>query len=198
MWKDLVALWKLARFYLKGKAGLILLGLFTSVIFSLTSLATPYITKFLIDVVFYAKRGDLLLPLLIICGIILIVLFLAGIFSNFILVNTFEQAKLLMRHDLFRRLQRASIDFLSMQRSGELNYRIFGDTETIQRFFDQLLITLPNDFLFITIISSIMINWNSRVALFVFAVLCLQVLVIIGFQKPLLTYALLQKGKCVW
>ncbi len=195
MWKDLVALWKLTKIYLKGKAGAILLGLFTSIIFSLTGLATPYITRFLIDVIFHANRGDLLLPLLIICGIILIILFFTGLISDYVLVNAFERAKLLMRHDLFRRLQKASVDFLSMQRSGELNYRIFGDTEAIQGFFNQLLIALPIDLLFIVVISSIMTNWNLRMALFVLAVLCLQVLVIIGFQKPLLAYALFQKGK---
>ncbi|AEG16665.1 Xenobiotic-transporting ATPase [Desulfofundulus kuznetsovii DSM 6115] len=195
MWKDLVALWNLAKIYLKGKTGAILLGLFTSIIFSLTGLATPYLTRFLIDVVFHASRGDLLLPLLIICGVILIILFFTGIISDYVLVRTFERVKLLMRHDLFRRLLKAPVDFLLMQRSGELNYRIFGDTETIQSFFNRLLIGLPIDLLFIVIISSIMVGWNLRMALFVFAVLCLQVLVIIGFQKPLLKYALLQKGK---
>lgn len=195
MWKDLVTLWKLARTYLKGKGSAIFLGFFTSFIFSLTGITTPYITRFLIDVVFHANRPDLLLPLLIICGIILIILFFTGLISDYVLVNAFERAKLLMRYDLFRRLQKASTDFLSMQRSGELNYRIFGETGTIQGFFNQLLIALPIDLLFIVIISAIMISWNLRMALFVFAVLCLQVLVIIGFQKPLLTYALLQKSK---
>ncbi len=195
MWKDLIALWKLAKSYLKGKKGAIFLGLFTSIIFSLTSLATPYLTKFLIDIIFHANRGDLLLPLLIICGVILIILFFTGIISDYVLVNTFERTKLTMRHDLFGRLLKAPVDFLSMQRSGELNYRIFGDTETIQSFFNRLLIGLPIDLLFIVIISSIMVGWNLPMALFVFAVLCLQVLVVIGFQKPLLKYALLQKGK---
>lgn len=195
MWKDLVTLWKLARTYLKGKGSAIFLGFFTSFIFSLTGITTPYITRFLIDVVFHSNRADLLLPLLIICGIILIILFFTGLISDYVLVNAFERAKLLMRYDLFRRLQKASTDFLSMQRSGELNYRIFGETGTIQGFFNQLLIALPIDLLFIVIISAIMISWNLRMALFVFAVLCLQVLVIIGFQKSLLTYALLQKSK---
>lgn len=179
----------------KGQGKRDFLGFFTSFIFSLTGITTPYITRFLIDVVFHANRPDLLLPLLIICGIILIILFFTGLISDYVLVNAFERAKLLMRYDLFRRLQKASTDFLSMQRSGELNYRIFGETGTIQGFFNQLLIALPIDLLFIVIISAIMISWNLRMALFVFAVLCLQVLVIIGFQKPLLTYALLQKSK---
>ncbi|MGO0121745.1 ABC transporter ATP-binding protein [Desulfothermobacter acidiphilus] len=180
---------------MKGKAGAIFLGFITSIIFSLTGLATPYITKFLIDVIFHAGRVDLLLPLLVVCAVILVILFFTGVISDLVLVNAFERSKLLMRCDLFHRLQRAPINFLSMQRSGEINYRIFGDTDTIQRFFNQLLIALPIDLIFILVISSIMVSWNWRMAFFVFAVLGLQVFVIIGFQKPLLNYALLQKGK---
>lgn len=195
MWKDLGALWRLARIYLKGKAGAVYLGLITSIIFSLTGLATPYITRFLIDIIFHNGRADLFLPLLMISGVIIIVLFLTGVLSDFVLINAFERAKLLMRHDLFHRLQKAPLNFLSMQRSGELNYRIFSDTETIQRFFNQFFIAFPIDFLFIFVIFFTMIIWNWQMAFFVFAVLCLQIFVIVGFQKPLLSYALLQKGR---
>lgn len=195
MVKDLIALRKLGRIYLKDKISAILLGLFTNIIFSLTTLATPYVTRLLIDVIFRAKRGDLLLPLLVVCGVILSILFLAGIISDYLLVKTFERAKVTMQYDLFQRLQKASLDFLSMERSGEISYRIFEDTEIIGRFFYHLLITLPIDLLFIAIISFIMIKWNLGMALFVLAVLGLQVLVIIAFQKPLLTCALFQKSK---
>lgn len=195
MWKDLLTLWKLTKTYLEGKTGAILTGLFTALIFSLAGLATPYITKFLIDVIFYGARGDLLLPLLLVCAAILVTMSLTGIVSEYVLINTFERAKLLMRQDLFGRLQKAPLNFLSLQRSGELNYRLFGDTETIQGFLSRLLIGLPIDLLFIVIIAAIMIDWHLQMAFFVFLVLGLQVFVITGFQKPLLNYALLQKGK---
>lgn len=195
MVKDRIALRKLGKIYLKDKISAILLGLFTNIIFSLTTLATPYVTRVLIDVIFHAKRGDLLLPLLVVCGVILSILFLAGIISDYLLVKTFERTKVTMQYDLFQRLQKASLDFLSMERSGEISYRIFEDTEIIGRFFYHSLITLPIDLLFIAIISFIMIKWNLGMALFVLAVLGLQVLVIIAFQKPLLTCALFQKSK---
>jgi ATP-binding cassette subfamily B protein len=195
MWKDLLTLWKLTKTYLEGKTGAILTGLFTALIFSLAGLATPYITKFMIDVIFYGARGDLLLPLLLVCAAILVTMSLTGIVSEYVLINTFERAKLLMRQDLFGRLQKAPLNFLSLQRSGELNYRLFGDTETIQGFLSRLLIGLPIDLLFIVIIAAIMIDWHLQMAFFVFLVLGLQVFVITGFQKPLLNYALLQKGK---
>jgi ATP-binding cassette subfamily B protein len=107
MWKDLLLLWKLTKTYLEGKTGAILTGLFTALVFSLAGLATPYITKFLIDVIFYGARGDLLLPLLLVCAAILVIMSLTGIVSEYILINTFERAKLLMRQDLFGRLQKA-------------------------------------------------------------------------------------------
>jgi ATP-binding cassette subfamily B protein len=185
----------LIKTYLEGKTWAVVFGFFTALIFSLAGLATPYITKFLIDVIFYGGRGDLLLPLLVVCGTIIIVMSLTGIVSDYVLINAFERSKLLMRHDLFGRLQKAPINFLSMQRSGELNYRVFGDTETIQGFFSRLLVGVPIDLLFIVIIGGIMISWHLQMAIFVFLVLCMQVFVIVSFRKPLFNYALLQKGK---
>lgn len=195
MLKDLVTLWKLIKIYLKGKTPTIAFGFFAALLFSLVGLATPYVTKFLIDVIFHGQRHDLLLPLLVFCGAVLVVMSFTGIISDYVLVNCFEQAKLLMRHDLFTRLQKAPFNFLSMQRSGELNYRVFGDTESIQIFFSRLLINIPLDLLFTIIIGTIMIAWHVKLAVFVFFVLFLQVLVIVGFRKPLLNYALLKKAK---
>lgn len=195
MFGDLKILWKLIRIYLQGKTPAIALGFVTALLFSLVGLATPYITKFLIDVIFHGQREDLLLPLLAFCGAVLVVMSCTGIASDYLLVNCFEQAKLLMRHDLFTRLQKAPFNFLSLQRSGELNYRVFGDTESIQIFFSRLLINIPLDLLFTIIIGAIMITWHAKLAVFVFFVLLLQVLVIVGFRKPLLNYALLKKGK---
>ncbi|HIE13285.1 MAG TPA: ABC transporter ATP-binding protein, partial [Desulfotomaculum sp.] len=195
MFKDLRTLWKLIRIYLKGKTPAIAFGFFTALVFSLLGLATPYITKFLIDVIFHGQREDLLLPLLFFCGAVLVVMSFTGIISDYVLVNCFEQAKLSMRQDLFTRLQKAPFDFLSVQRSGELNYRVFGDTEAIETFFSRLLINIPLDLLFGVIIGAIMVGWHFNMAVFVFLVLSLQVLVIIGFRKPLLRYAFLRKGQ---
>ena len=68
--------------YLKGQIHVIILGFITALIFSLVSLATPYITKFLIDIVFNDNRPDLLTPLLLVCGVVIIVMSLTGVISD--------------------------------------------------------------------------------------------------------------------
>jgi len=118
MLKDLKVLLNLMAVYLRGKTISIIVGFITALLFSLVGLATPYMTKFLIDTVFHAQREDLLLQLLILSGLILIIMTFTGIISDYILIKSFEKAKLLMRYDLFKRLQRAPINFLSGQRSG--------------------------------------------------------------------------------
>lgn len=195
MLKDLKVLLNLMAVYLRGKTISIIVGFITALLFSLVGLATPYMTKFLIDTVFHAQREDLLLQLLILSGLILIIMTFTGIISDYILIKSFEKAKLLMRYDLFKRLQRAPINFLSGQRSGELNYRLFGDTETIEGFWSKVLINVPIDLLFTVIIGVIMVTWHLEIAIFVFVVLILQVFVILGFRKPLLNLAMLQKSK---
>lgn len=159
------------------------------------SLATPYITKFLIDIVFNDNRPDLLTPLLLVCGVVIIVMSLTGVISDFVLIKSFEKAKLKMRHNLFSKLLRGPINFLSEQRSGEIYYRIFSDTESIQGFFITLLINVPLNILFAIIIGIIMVKWHVKMAGFVFLILFLQIFVIVFFHKPLLSLAFLQKSK---
>jgi ATP-binding cassette subfamily B protein len=96
VFRDLIALWKLIRIFLLGKTPSIAFGFFTALLFSLVGLATPYITKFLIDVIFNGQRHDLFLPLLVFCGVILVVMSLTGIISDYVLIKCFEQAKLLI------------------------------------------------------------------------------------------------------
>ena len=195
MIQDIKKLCNLMFTYLKGQAHVIIVGFITALIFSLVGLATPYITKFLIDIVFYENRPDLLTPLLIVCGIIIIVMSLTGVISDFVLIKSFENAKLKMRHNLFSKLLRGPINFLSEQRSGEIYYRIFSDTESIQSFFITLLINIPLNILFAIIIGIIMVKWHVKMAGFVFLILLLQILIIVLFYKPLLNFAFLQKNK---
>mgnify|MGYP000913800116 CR=1 FL=1 len=195
MFQDIKKLRNLIFNYLKGQTHVILLGFFTAFIFSLVSLATPYITKFLIDIVFYENRPEVLTPLLAICGIVLVIMSLTGVISDFVLIKAFEKAKLKMRHDLFSKLLKGPINFLSEQRSGEINYRIFSDSDSIQSFFITLLVNIPLNILFAIIIGIIMVKWHVKMAGFVFLILLLQIFIIVFFHKPLLNLAFLQKSK---
>lgn len=120
---------------------------------------------------------------------------ITGIISDYALIKSFEKSKLAMRQDFFKKLQDAPFNFLSGQRSGELNYRLFVDIDVIENFFSRLLINMPIDILFTVIIGVIMCNWQRELTLLVFFVLLLQIAVVAGFRKTLLKYSIMQKSK---
>jgi len=198
MWNDIKVLFSLMRFFLKGKFWPLFIGFLAAVIFSLLGLLTPYLTKFLIDTVFNQHRPDLLLPLLIVCAMAIIVISITGLGSDYMVINALENSKIKMRHQLFDRLLKAPANFISGNGSGEISYRLFNDSETVNSFFNTILISIPINFLFTLIIGGIMIKWNTRMAAFVFIVLILQIVVIMGFRKPLLRFAFMQKGTAQW
>lgn len=193
MLKDLKLLSNIMRIYLKGKSFSVILGFITATIFSLIGLATPYLTRFLIDTIFSEHREEFLFPLIMISVVVLIIIALSGVISDYVLIQAFERAKLFMRLDLFKRLLNAPLSFLASQRSGELNYRLIVDVESVETFFSRLLINIPIDTMFVIVTGFIMITWQKELALFVFFVFILQIIVIVGFHKVLLNYALLQK-----
>lgn len=198
MWKDTEILFRLMRFFLKGRFWPLFVGFLAAVVFSLLGLLTPYLTKFLIDIVFNQHRPDLLLPLLIVCGIAIIAISITGLGSDYLVVNTLENSKIVMRHQLFDRLLKAPANFISGNGSGEMSYRLFNDSETVNSFFNTILISMPINFLFTLIIGGIMIKWNPQMAAFVFIVLILQIVVIMGFRNPILRLAFIQKGTAQW
>jgi len=195
MFNDLKKFYKFMNFYLKGHFSSLIIGFTTSFIFSIISLATPYLTKYLIDVIFEQNKPDLLVPFLFICSALLIIMSLAGVISDFVLIKSFEQIKLLMRYNLFSKLLKGPIDFISNQGSGALQYRIFGDSETIQGFLVQFFINIPLNIFFSLIIAIIMISWHYKMAFFVLFIFVVQNSIIFVIQNYLLIYALHKKAK---
>lgn len=64
---------------------------------------------------------------------------LTRVISDYFLANSFEQAKINMRNDLFSKLITSPAHYIMDSTSGEMNYRIFGDSETIESFFNNAL-----------------------------------------------------------
>jgi len=194
MKRDLSALWGLARKYLKERRGAIFVGIIASFIFSIAKLATPFVTKIVVDLVFLGDRMDLLVPLGAISALILSILLIMGYVSNYLIITAFESVKSAMRHDLFKHLLDASVDFLSMQRSGEVAYRIFSDSQNIVNYCINALLTTPIDVIFATGIMVILFLWKWPLAVVLIATSGLHILVIVLFRNPLLRYAVLKKN----
>lgn len=194
MFKDLKALWNIMRVYLVNQWHAIIVGFVTATMFSLVSLATPYLTKYLIDIVFGQNRHDLLLKLIILSSGLVLAMSLIKIISDYILVNAFEQVKIRMRNDLFSRLLKNSVPHTANANSGEMYYRIFSDGDTIESFFNNALINFPLYIFYIILLGGIMFSWDYKMASFVFIVLLLQILIVFLSRNSLLRFAFLSKS----
>jgi len=184
----------LLSLYTKGYTVSIIVGITLGIIAQICGLATPFLTKYLIDIIIVERSYVLLNWFLILSIIILIVLFGTTFASNYILIKVFKQAGLRLKMDLFRNLQQAPLEFFGETPSGEISYRLFQDAGIIETSWSNILVTIPLQVIFL-FAGAFMILWDLKLALFVFVVLGLQIIVIVKFRNPLLRYSERIKAK---
>jgi len=173
----------------------IFIGFLISLLFVVFSLATPFLTRFLLDEVLLGRNPALLTKMLLLMIGILILFSFTDISANYLLIRVFQKINFDIKFDFFKKLQSLSLDFFSDKKTGGIMYRLFYDTDIIEDSFSTMPINLVLDTLFIIIVSGVMLFWNIKLALFVFLVFSLQVFVIIKFKEPLLKYSKLSKRK---
>ena len=194
MFEDFKKYLQILSKYTAGEGPYILAGIVLGTICQICALATPFLTRFLIDDIIGQKIYPLLLWFLLICLIILIVLFITSLGSNYILIKVFRKSGLKMRMDLFKNLQNAPLEFFGENPSGEISYRLLRDADVIEDSWSKFLVIVP--FQMILLLSGLfMVLWNLNLALFVFLILCIQVFIIAKFREPLLRYSQLYKGQ---
>lgn len=180
---------KLLSKYVSQFKGRIAFGFSISLFFLVSSMATPFLTRFLLDKVLLGKNPNLLSQLLVIMIGVLFVFSAADIISNYILYVLFQKVGRNIRFDFFKKLQNFSTDFFSETRIGEITFRLFTDTQVIENSFSLMPLNFVMDILFVVAVGAIMLWWNLDLSIFVFAVFILQVIVIIKFKNPLYTYS---------
>jgi ATP-binding cassette subfamily B protein len=158
MWNDLKVFLGIMKIYISNHWSSVIIGFVMATLFSLVSLTTPYMTKYLIDVVFAQNRHDLMFNLILFSGAIIVFIAVFKVVSDYILINLFEKIKISMRKDLFSKMLKNTGAVVTNNTSGEMNYRIFADSEVIESFFNSVLVTFPLNLLYIIILASIMIT----------------------------------------
>ncbi len=195
MYGDFRRFWWLLKKYIKSERLPIALGALTALIFTIVGLAMPFLTRFLIDTIFLGKRPELLTPLLMLSGTILVILSVTGLISDYILIKSFQKVNVQIKLDLFNKIINAPLELLLKQKSGELNYRLFNDTNSLEGFFFSIFVSVPLDILVVMIVSGFMFSWNWKLAFFVLFVLSFQVVLVSKFRTPLMRYSMSQKAK---
>ena len=96
---------------------------------------------------------------------------------------------------LFNKIRNAGIVFFGENRSGEINYRLFNDTDTLDRLYNILFIGLPLDIITILFLGITIFIWNWQLAIFIFLVLIVQAVLIVKQRKKILANYQVQKMK---
>lgn len=194
MFTDLAQYCALLAQYLKSKWARVSVGILLGIMAQVCELVSPLLTRYLIDIVITQKHYSLLNNILGLAGIVLTTQLVSSLGSSFILQTAFKRVGVRLQSDVFAKLQEASLEFFGKEQSGGMAYRLLGDTESLVGSWSQVVVTLPLQMILFGS-AVFMIRWNPALALFVFAILFLQVVVIVKFRKPLLQYAQLLRGK---
>lgn len=172
--------------------------------------AKPYRATFLFvfACTFFAIGADLLQPYLVKIAIDdhvltgehgIRTLFLLGgayfVLAALSLAFSYIQANLLqkvgqsivgqLRKDLFHHISRQSMSFFDRISSGSLVTNISSDTETINQFFTQVLLSLVRDGLMLIMVIAFMFSLDAELAMYCLLLIPIILVIAIGFRKAL-------------
>jgi ATP-binding cassette subfamily B protein len=172
----------------------ILSGVLLATVSQICMLATPFLTKYLIDDIIARSDYSLLFVFLLLSTLVIVILLVTSFTAHYLLIRSFRKSGLRLRADIFAKVQNAPLRFFKKNSSGEISYRLLHDTQVIEDSWNSVLVTLPLQIVLL-LSSVVMAIWHGELTLFVLLVLMLQVIVITRFRKPMLRYFKQSKEK---
>ncbi|CAM3762601.1 ABC transporter ATP-binding protein [Cohnella lubricantis] len=148
-------------------------------------LAQPYLVKIAIDDNIMAGHNDYR-SLLIIC-LVYLGLSITGFVFTYLQNNLLQYAGqsiiARIRKDLFTHITKQSMPFFDRMPSGSLITNVSSDTETLNQFFSQVLLSVVRDGLTLIFIIGIMFQLDVRLTLYCLILLPIIALIAIGFRS---------------
>lgn len=148
-------------------------------------LAQPYLVKIAIDDNIMVGRNDYR-SLLIICAVYLglsVAGFLFTYLQNNLLQYAAQSVVARIRKDLFAHITKLSMSFFDRTPSGSLITNVSSDTETLNQFFSQVLLSVVRDGFTLVFIIVIMFQLDATLALYCLILLPIIALIAIGFRS---------------
>ncbi|GFN31712.1 ABC transporter ATP-binding protein [Paenibacillus xylaniclasticus] len=161
-----------------------LVFLFT-IIAILSDLLQPYLMKIAIDDNLLAGHNDYK-GLLVICAAYFTLSassFLFTYLQNNLLQRIGQNIVGLIRKQLFSHILKQSMRYFHRMSSGSLITHISSDTEALNQFFNQVLLSMFRDGLTLMLIIAMMFHLNARLALYCLVLLPIISLIAIGFRS---------------
>lgn len=148
-------------------------------------LAQPYLVKIAIDDNIMAGRNDYR-SLILICVVYLglsVASFIFTYLQNNLLQYAGQSIIARIRKDLFTHISKLSMPFFDRMPSGSLITNVSSDTETLNQFFSQVLLSVVRDGLTLLFIIGIMFQLDARLTLYCLILLPVIALIAIGFRS---------------
>jgi len=158
---------------------------FLSLLAVAAELLQPYLVKVAIDDNIMAGKNDFRM-LLIICGVYLLLSVLGFVFSylmNNVLQFASQSIIARIRQDLFRHISRLSMSYFDRTPSGSLITHVSSDTESLNQFFSQVLLSLMRDGMTLIFIVAVMFHLDVELTLYCLILVPILFLIAIGFRR---------------
>ncbi|MCK4413405.1 MAG: ABC transporter ATP-binding protein [Candidatus Eisenbacteria sp.] len=157
--------------YLRPETARVLVAALLLILFSLTSLAGPLITRIGID--HYIANGDAA-GLLRICLAWFALLLIGGglQYAQIVTMNLIGQRTMMrLRQEIYRHLQRLPISFYDRHPVGRLMTRVTNDVEVLNQLFTQGVVAIIGDLVTLLGIMIVLLVMDARIAFVTFAML---------------------------
>ena len=162
-----------------------LLMLFLIAIGSVTSLASPYILKIIIDKVFPSKDFHLLIEILLILVSINIARIIISFCSDYLFEWVSNHIMLDMRRDLFNHMIHLTMSFFDKNKTGDMIHRINSEVNTVQSLLTSSILRFINSVLMVTGLSIALCLLNYKLFLISLITIPLIFINILYFQPKI-------------
>lgn len=170
--------------YVKGYKFQIFLVLLFSSLLAISNLISPTISKMLVDRIFAAHDKNLLIRLLILMSLAFVIIATINLLNSYLMARLTAFLNYRIKMDFFNKLQHTSLVFHMSKKSGEIQYRMFYDTEFMVDYFLKLIINMPMYTIWVVLILYLMYKWSPILMSLVVIVFMFQVILIVRFREP--------------
>lgn len=170
---------KTIREYLKEEC----LGLFLSIIYTVTVFLSPQISKYLMDDVLINHHFQMLYVGMIAFFLICIIQTISGYMKNRIFLKVSEKITFSLRKKILKHIVHVSMDFFDTVPKGFIFSRFFDDSRSISEFVTNIFVVIVKNSLLIIAITCGMLFLSWKITLLIFVLLSIYILLSILAAK---------------
>lgn len=179
----------------KGNISFLVISFLIYMIFFLTNSISPFLTRYLIDNALSSSNSDRLVTFIIISVLALVTLCISSIFSNYLMSKATNNINKKIKLRLINKIQNYNETFFLFNKSGDINYRILNDVDSVVSFYSIVFISMPSDILILLGLGGVLLKWSMLLSVIVYGLLLLQLFVVTRIRVIVIKYYKLQKEK---